>query len=68
MANFRIGDVVELKSGGPKMTVDRILGDSGQRLTCVWFIGTQRNEGQFSLDSLKPWKDEEPKFAEDFNG
>ncbi len=29
-----VGDVVQLKSGGPKMTVDRIL-DSG--IHCVWF-------------------------------
>ena len=25
--NYKIGDVVQLKSGGPKMTVQRIIGD-----------------------------------------
>ncbi len=29
-----VGDVVQLKSGGPKMTVDRILDG---RIDCVWF-------------------------------
>ncbi len=29
-----VGDVVQLKSGGPKMTVDRIF-DGG--ISCVWF-------------------------------
>lgn len=31
---FDIGDVVTLKSGGPKMTVSEI---NGNEVTCTWF-------------------------------
>lgn len=41
MANqFKIGDVVRLKSGGPKMTVNQLLGRDNQLLGCSWFLGT----------------------------
>lgn len=33
-AEFSIGDVVKLKSNGPKMTVNQIDGDE---ITCKWF-------------------------------
>jgi uncharacterized protein YodC (DUF2158 family) len=32
---FKEGDVVKLKSGGPKMTIERI--DSDQSALCIWF-------------------------------
>lgn len=32
---FHPGDLVVLKSGGPVMTVDRVLEDS--KIQCVWF-------------------------------
>jgi uncharacterized protein YodC (DUF2158 family) len=32
---FMVGDVVRLKSGGPKMTVVEATGDGW--VTCVWF-------------------------------
>jgi uncharacterized protein YodC (DUF2158 family) len=59
MAQFKVGDVVELKSGGPPMTVDMILGQNGQRVGCSWFVGTEHKTGQFAQDALKPWKDED---------
>ena len=34
MANFKEGDVVVLKSGGPPMTVKSI---QGNRVICVWW-------------------------------
>jgi len=40
MAQFNLGDVVCLKSGGPDMTIESIqIGDAGQTATaaCVWF-------------------------------
>ena len=41
MANqFKLGDVVQLKSGGPKMTVNQLLGRDRQLLGCSWFLGT----------------------------
>lgn len=38
---FKIGDVVELKSGGPPMTVSSI-GDRGA-VNTVWFTSTNTN-------------------------
>jgi len=34
---FRTGDTVQLKSGGPKMTVEGIISDYDVR--CQWFAG-----------------------------
>lgn len=34
MANFEVGDVAQLKSGGPQMTVYRVEADD---VACVWF-------------------------------
>jgi uncharacterized protein YodC (DUF2158 family) len=33
--NWQPGDVVELKSGGPRMTVDNVEADDA--VVCVWF-------------------------------
>ena len=34
---FQVGDVVRLKSGGPDMTVKRLMGVGAD---CVWFQAT----------------------------
>ena len=44
---FASGDMVQLKSGGPPMTVNRVLGVSGGELVCVWFDGTEMKSGRF---------------------
>jgi uncharacterized protein YodC (DUF2158 family) len=51
---LKTGDVVQLKSGGPKMTVT-VVGDQYGVPTvwCVWFVGTKREEGQFPPDTLE---------------
>ena len=36
MALWKVGDVVHLKSGGPKMTVLKIRND--RKVNCQWFI------------------------------
>jgi len=48
---FKAGDVVQLKSGGPKMTVEDV-GQYGMTSTtdqakCIWFDKTKRMEGYF---------------------
>jgi uncharacterized protein YodC (DUF2158 family) len=52
---FQIGDIVQLKSGSPLMTVDNI--DVGQgphvMISCVWFENAERKEGQFKADTLE---------------
>ena len=52
---FKIGDVVKLKSGGPKMTITTV----GERygtptVWCVWFDGTKKYDGTFPPESLEP--------------
>ncbi len=40
MTSFKEGDVVELKSGGPKMTVDAVRDQTGQlQAMCTWCNG-----------------------------
>lgn len=51
MTQFKIGDVVILKSGGPSMTVHSI-GDYSPMgpnpgLLCVWFDGSKKVEDIF---------------------
>jgi uncharacterized protein YodC (DUF2158 family) len=62
---FKIGDVVELKSGGPAMTVTQVpgwvgsppkQGDVGVRtdlVTCYWFDGGEANSHEFQPEVLK---------------
>jgi len=43
------GQIVELKSGGPKMTVKSI---DGPNAVCMWFSGEKLNEKSFPSTSL----------------
>jgi len=59
---FKVGDVVALKSGGPPMTVDEVLempeGSKGC-IKCRWFdVKEQLKKGEFSPDSLEVSKGE----------
>lgn len=57
------GDVVQLKSGGPKMTVQEIGDwkyyhvDGGRypedQALCFWFDGNEQKKCVFQIDSLK---------------
>ncbi|HRE72598.1 MULTISPECIES: DUF2158 domain-containing protein [unclassified Candidatus Accumulibacter] len=55
---FQVGDIVQLKSGGPEMTVQKIndIGDdvSTVRFRCQWFAGKKLESGSFPEESLKP--------------
>lgn len=37
MSTFQVGDVVQLKSGGPEMTVIDNRPD-GSKVECMWFV------------------------------
>jgi uncharacterized protein YodC (DUF2158 family) len=55
MADFSVGDVVRLKSGGPKMTVmwlpDR---EYTSAYTCAWFASDdERKTERFPAESLE---------------
>lgn len=58
MSEFKIGDVVILKSGGPPMTVHAISDYSATRgfnpgLACVWFDGNKRVEDVFHPNTVE---------------
>lgn len=51
-----LGDLVDLKSGGPTMTVDSVAPDG--KLVCLWFDREGKPMGgQFSPGSLAAAKD-----------
>ena len=59
MANFKPGDVVMLKSGGPYMTVSSVSSGVGITsvspgdLYCCWFDGSTVQRAVFSPSSVK---------------
>lgn len=49
---LKVGDVVELMSGGPTMTVDKIEED-GNLVRCIWFDDAgQLQCGTFRMNTL----------------
>ena len=65
---FKIGDIVQLKSGGPKMTVTNLpdalmssLGGEKNIIHTSWFAGSKKESGAFPVEALIPVKDEKPK-------
>jgi uncharacterized protein YodC (DUF2158 family) len=55
---FKPGDVVRLKSGGPKMTVRKKshnqINEAEPLVTCVWFVNEEIREASFSPENLQP--------------
>ena len=52
---FEIGDIVALKSGGPRMTIDAIEEVNGAgRAACFWFADSLAQKAVFALTSLQP--------------
>lgn len=51
---IELGDVVQLKSGGPKMTVEKI--DEDGKLTCVWFDKNEQYRETFDMIALEKSK------------
>ena len=49
---FKVGDVVRLKSGGPSMTVKDAESSPGT-VECVWFAGELIQSAYFVPDVLK---------------
>ncbi len=51
---FKAGDVVQLKSGGPKMTITSVGEYYGTPMIyCMWFDGPKEQSGKFPPDTLK---------------
>ena len=53
MAQIKVGDVVKLKSGGPKMTVESTESNPAGFL-CTWFDGADKKSSCFQPDALEP--------------
>ncbi|MBP0116386.1 YodC family protein [Bradyrhizobium vignae] len=55
-SDIKLGDVVQLKSGGPKMTIQK-LGTfttvGGPGAVCVWFDGSKEQKQVFALVTLQ---------------
>lgn len=60
---FNVGDIVQLKSGGPKMTVEKIGAESYDRsqVYCTWFSGSKHAQNDFNPDTLVMAPEEKPK-------
>jgi uncharacterized protein YodC (DUF2158 family) len=56
MPKIKVGDIVRLKSGGPKMTVERILWykDGDGQILCTWYnsLWAKIESNTFYLSSL----------------
>ena len=65
---IKVGDIVELNSGGPKMTVDKLGWENereppfdweNDRVICFWFKGNKCQEHSFLPETLTACKKEE---------
>ena len=58
MANqYKVGDVVQLKSGSPSMTVTSVGTDGGvPTVWCSWFVSFKEEKGFFPADAVEPEK------------
>jgi uncharacterized protein YodC (DUF2158 family) len=52
MELFQPGEIVELKSTGPKMTIITVDHSSGEAI-CAWFEGKKRSEEIFDVGRLR---------------
>lgn len=52
--DFKEGDEVQLKSGGPVMTVEHSeIWNGKPRVRCVWFFKDEKKQDYFSPATLK---------------
>jgi uncharacterized protein YodC (DUF2158 family) len=59
---FKVGDIVKLKVGGPKMIVDSI-SDYDGTVRCQWFTGSKLNHGSFAPGTLELVTDSDAKIS-----
>ena len=70
METFKVGEIVRLKSGGPRMTVSSIITEGLQPgIYCTWFAtvkGSQEVKGAvFQPETLMREEDEAPRRVHD---
>jgi uncharacterized protein YodC (DUF2158 family) len=47
---FKKGDVVQLKSGGPWMTIEEVDQDD---VSCAWFLNNELKRDEFEAETLE---------------
>jgi uncharacterized protein YodC (DUF2158 family) len=52
MGELKAGDVVQLKSGGPLMTIQE-LKHGGGAASCIWFLDGKPEAREFALVTLE---------------
>jgi uncharacterized protein YodC (DUF2158 family) len=59
---FKPGDLVRLKSGGPVMTVDEVGEDNSKKPTvyCVWQEGSKKFTNDYPPHTLQLWGPQGP--------
>jgi uncharacterized protein YodC (DUF2158 family) len=61
---FKIGDIVQLKSGGPTMTVTEPHEYEGDlSYVCTWFAGKKNERARFPENALETPRSPEPRVA-----
>ena len=63
MTSLKIGDVVQLNSGGQKMTVEKL---NGSNVDCVWFDGTELKKDSFDISLLTLYSERTKKAWENY--
>lgn len=62
-ADFKVGEIVQLNSGGPEMTVEEVSTEPYHRkapILCQWFGGKKLEHGHFPVASLKKVQPKSP--------
>lgn len=63
VTNYKVGDIVRLKSGGPEMTVQEAINNMNGQETgkywCQWFAGKKLERGNFPGESIEHVSKEE---------
>lgn len=53
---FKIGDTVQIKSGGPVMTIRSIDKANNQNVAfCIWFINGENQQAKFPVEVLRKY-------------
>jgi len=52
-SDWKIGDIVQLKSGGPAMTIVFV----GNRVRCRWFVGRMDHMDEFPREALQAFQE-----------
>ena len=63
---FKVGDVVQLKSGGARMTVSRLFRspEGREMVQCTWFDKPKEHRAAFVIDSLEAAEEATPRIRQ----